>query len=221
MPPRRSSTFRRSRTPCSTAYLLSRKKGGHVVVMFVYIMIVFFSYLVLAPLPPIYPRLPRPPHRYVHKPSTESYSNRGGSSWQQVVFTQEQAVKSTSEQASEQSVAAASSQELQQLYTRIAARSLGEGSFALAEIACTIKNRLRVSRSSLSAVLRAYRARDVPPQPHHVETVRQVFEGDLPCPPTWWYALSLQDTRYWIPHQRPPAKIVKQNERKQIFIFDR
>lgn len=213
--------MRRSQTSGASAYLQSLKKGGQVMATFVYIIIVLLSYLVLTPLPPIHPRLPRPPHLHVRKQSTESYSNHVASSWQQVVFSQEQAIKSTAEQAFEQPVAVAHSQDLQQLYTRIAARSLGEGSFALAEIACTIKNRLRVSRASLSAVLRAYRARDVSPQPHHVETVRQVFEGDLPCPPTWWYALSLQDTKYWLPHQRPPAKIIKQNERKQIFIFDR
>jgi len=96
---------------------------------------------------------------------------------------------------------------------------LGEGSFALAEIACTIKNRLRVSRNSLTNVLRAYRARDVPPKPADIEIVRQVFEGELPCPATWWYALGRQDT--WRPHHRPPVKTIKQNERKQILIFDR
>ena len=106
-------------------------------------------------------------------------------------------------------------------YGRVAARSLGEGSFALAEIACTIKNRLRVSRAPLSAVLRAYHAADVSPAAAHIEIVRQVFEGQLPCPETWWYALSLQDTYAWRPHQRPPAKTIKQNERKQILIFDR
>ena len=107
------------------------------------------------------------------------------------------------------------------VYRRVAARSLGEGSFALAEIACTIKNRLRVSRAPLSAVLRAYHAADVPPAADHIEIVRQVFEGQLPCPETWWYALSLQDTYAWRPHQRPPAKTIKQTERKQILIFDR
>jgi len=106
-------------------------------------------------------------------------------------------------------------------YRRVAARSLGEGAFALAEIACTIKNRLRVSRAPLSAVLRAYHAADVSPAADHIEIVRQVFEGQLPCPETWWYALSLQDTYAWRPRQRPPAKTIKQNERKQILIFDR
>lgn len=106
-------------------------------------------------------------------------------------------------------------------YHRVTARSLGEGSFALAEIACTMKNRLRVSRAPLTAVLRAYHAADVSPAPAQIEIVRQVFEGQLPCPETWWYALSLQDTYYWRPHQRPPAKTIKQNDRKQILIFDR
>lgn len=112
-------------------------------------------------------------------------------------------------------------QEQINLYTGVAARSLGEGSFALPEIACTIKNRLRVSGSPLSAVLRAYHAKDIAPNAEHIEVVRQVFEGELPCPATWWYALSLQDTTYWRPHNRGPAKVIKQNERKQILIFDR
>src|SRR5690349_17784257 len=43
-----------------------------------------------------------------------------------------------------------------ELYHRVAARSLGEGSSALPEIACTVKNRLRVSGSPLSIVLKAY-----------------------------------------------------------------
>ena len=108
-----------------------------------------------------------------------------------------------------------------ELYTGVAARSLGEGAFALPEIACTVKNRLRVSGSPLSAVLHAYHARDIAPNAEQIETVRQVFEGELPCPATWWYALSLQDTAYWRPHNRGPAKVIKQNERKQILIFDR
>ena len=108
-----------------------------------------------------------------------------------------------------------------ELYTSVAARSLGEGAFALPEIACTIKNRLRVLGSPLSAVLHAYHAKDIAPNAEQVEVVRQVFEGELPCPATWWYALSLQDTTYWRPHNRGPAKVIKQNERKQILIFDR
>src|SRR5947208_15880988 len=37
-----------------------------------------------------------------------------------------------------------------ELYRRVAARSLGEGASALAEIACTIKNRLRNAKASLT-----------------------------------------------------------------------
>lgn len=106
------------------------------------------------------------------------------------------------------------------LYHRVAARSLGEGSFAVPEIACTVKNRLQVSGASLNAVLRAYHARDVQPQPATIEVVRQVFEGELPCPATWWYALSLQDTRHWQPHPQP-ALIIRRNNRSQIWIFHR
>lgn len=105
-------------------------------------------------------------------------------------------------------------------YLRVAARSIGEGSFAIAEIACTIKNRLRVSRASLAVVLRAYHARDVKPRDDQVEVVRQIFAGELPCPPTWWYALSLQDTRRWKPHPEP-AIVVKRDNHYQVWIFDR
>lgn len=106
------------------------------------------------------------------------------------------------------------------LYERVAARSLGEGSFAVPEIACTVKNRLQVSGASINVVLRAYHARDVRPQPQHIELVRQVFEDELPCPATWWYALSLQDTRHWKPHPQP-AIVIRRNPRSQIWIFHR
>lgn len=191
--------------------------------MVIFVLLILYGYLVLAPLPPIHPNLPRPLHLHTHKRGDESRSGSPGveSSLQQVAFTQEQAAKPAPEQPVDPHLAAASPQALQQLYTRVAARSLGEGSFALPEIACTIKNRLRVSRASLSAVLRAYHARDVQPKPAQIEVVRQVFEGEFACPATWWYALSLQDTKYWRPHHRPPVKVIKQSDRKQILIFDR
>jgi len=107
-----------------------------------------------------------------------------------------------------------------EFYQRVAARSIGEGSFAIAEIACTIKNRLRVSRATLAVVLRAYHARDVNPREEQVEIVRRVFAGELPCPPTWWYALSLQDTRRWKPHPEP-AIVVKRDNHYQVWIFNR
>lgn len=105
------------------------------------------------------------------------------------------------------------------LYRRVAARSLGEGSFAVAEIACTIKNRLRVSKAPLNRVLRAYYARDRTPQAEHIEIVRKVFEGELPCPETWWYALSPADTRRFRPHLHP-AMVVTRDPRSQIWIYD-
>lgn len=105
-------------------------------------------------------------------------------------------------------------------YVRVAARSVGEGSFAVAEISCTIKNRLRVSRASLAVVLRAYHARDVTPRVDQIEVVRQIFAGELPCPPTWWYALSLQDTHHWKPHPEPVV-VIKRDHHYQVWIFDR
>lgn len=105
-----------------------------------------------------------------------------------------------------------------ELYQDVAARSLGEGAFALAEIACTIKNRLRVSGAPLAVVLRAYHARDVLPNPAHIETVRQIFEGERACPATWWYALSLQDTQHWRPHPEP-ALVITRDHRVQVWIF--
>ncbi len=107
-----------------------------------------------------------------------------------------------------------------ELYRRVAARSLGEGSFALAEIACTVKNRLQVSGAPLTAVLRAYHARDVIPTAQQVEVVRQVFEGELACPSTWWYAMSLQDTHQWKPHPIP-AVVIRRDSRSQVWIFHR
>ncbi len=106
------------------------------------------------------------------------------------------------------------------LYHRVAARSLGEGPSAIAEIACTVKNRLRVSGSPLRVVLRAYFAHDRPPKPEHIEIVRKVFEGELPCPETWWYALSPEDTRRFRPH-RHPVLMVKRDPLDQIWIYDR
>ncbi|CAN5500677.1 hypothetical protein BH10CHL1_BH10CHL1_31340 [soil metagenome] len=103
-------------------------------------------------------------------------------------------------------------------YHRVAARSLGEGSSAVAEIACTIKNRLRVSRAPLTVVLRAYHARDKTPKPEHIEMVRKVFEGKLPCPETWWYALSRADTRHFRPHPRPAAVINRNSS--EVWIYD-
>lgn len=177
-------------------------------VLFVYVLIFLYGNLVLAPLPPIRPTLPRPLLLSTLDQSTEANADSLASkpTRQQVIFIQEQPNQS---------------QTLQQLYARVAARSLGEGSFALPEIACTIKNRLRVSRASLSTVLRAYHASDVSPKPAQIEIVRRVFEGELVCPATWWYALSLQDTKHWRPHQRPPVKVVQSSARKQILIFER
>lgn len=120
---------------------------------------------------------------------------------------------SPTKQATEQSNRA-------ELYHRVAARSLGEGPSAIAEIACTVKNRLRVSGSPLHVVLRAYFAHDRPPKPEHIEVVRKVFEGELPCPKTWWYALSPQDTRRFRPHRRP-VLMIKRDPRDQIWIYDR
>ncbi|MFN8492346.1 MAG: hypothetical protein U0350_32395 [Caldilineaceae bacterium] len=107
-----------------------------------------------------------------------------------------------------------------ELYHRVAARSLGESPSALAEVACTVKNRLRLSGSPLHVVLRAYFAHDRPPKPEHIEIVRKVFEGELPCPATWWYALSPQDTRRFRPHPRP-VLMIKRDPRDQVWIYDR
>lgn len=107
-----------------------------------------------------------------------------------------------------------------EIYHRVAARSLGEGPSALAEIACTVKNRLRVSGSPLPIVLRAYFAHDRPPRPEHIEIVRKVFEGELPCPETWWYALSPQDTRRFRPHAQPVVMITS-DPSDPIWIYDR
>ncbi|MCX6043743.1 MAG: hypothetical protein NT075_01425 [Chloroflexi bacterium] len=105
-----------------------------------------------------------------------------------------------------------------EFYRRVAARSVGEGSAAVPEIACTIKNRLRVSRASLTIVLHAYYARDKTPRPEHIEMVRKVFEGELPCPETWWYALSRADTRRFRPHPHP-ALVVSRNA-GEVWIYD-
>lgn len=174
-------------------------------VIIVHVLSMVYSFLLFLPTPPIQPFLPRPPQAL---PAAQLITERRPT---QVLLNDPQP----------HATAYNNYKELNQLYTRVAARSLGEGSFALAEIACTIKNRLQRSRNSLPNVLRAYRARDVAPKPADIEVVRKVFEGELPCPSTWWYALSLQDTYSWRPHQRPPVKTIKQNERKQILIFDR
>lgn len=176
-------------------------------VIIVHVLSIVYSFLLFLPTPPIHPFLPRPPQALpTRQRVTESHST-------QVLWK--------SSQPQPQSTTYNNREESNRLYTRVAARSLGEGSFALAEIACTIKNRLQRSRNSLTNVLRAYHARDIMPKPADIEVVRQVFEGELLCPSTWWYALSLQDTYFWRPHQRPPVKTIKQNERKQILIFDR
>ncbi|MEZ4706282.1 MAG: hypothetical protein R3A44_03700 [Caldilineaceae bacterium] len=104
---------------------------------------------------------------------------------------------------------------------RVAARVIGEGSFAIPQIACTVRNRWRAyHHAGLDAVLRAYHAQDVPPQPWQVDIVRQVFNGELPCPQNWWYALSLQDTHYWTPHDRV-ATIVVRDDQWQVWIFEK
>lgn len=173
--------------------------------------------LLLAPAPPIYPFWPQP-QPLLQAVEQEPMRRRSSAPTHGAPVSQFLLV---SNQSLSQDAATVVDDDRLLLYHRVAARSLGEGSFALAEIACTIKNRLRVSRAPLSVVLRAYHAADVPPAAVHLDIVRQVFEGQLPCPETWWYALSLQDTYHWRPHQRPPAKTIKQNERKQILIFDR
>lgn len=178
-----------------------------MVIIIVRVLTIVYGFLLFLPIPPIQPFLPRPP-RAISTPLAITQRHPA----QTVLHSTQPQLQTTSHN---------DAMELQWLYTRVAARSLGEGAFALAEIACTIKNRLQITHNSLANVLRAYRARDVTPKPADVETVRQVFEGEAPCPSTWWYALSLQDTYSWRPHQRPPVKTIKQNERKQILIFDR
>jgi len=173
----------------------------------VLLLTIIYGFLLFFPIPPIQPFLPRPPRA---APTSHSVTQRQST---QVTLSSIQSPLPTTRQNDEK--------ELERLYARVAARSLGEGDFAMPDIACTIKNRLRLSHNSLTNVLRAYHARDVMPKPLDIEIVRQVFEGELPCPSTWWYALSLQDTYLWRPHQRPPVKTIKQNERKQILIFDR
>lgn len=175
-------------------------------VIIVHVLSIVYGFWLFLPTPPIYPFLPRPPQAL---PAA------------QLIAERRPAQRLLNDPQPQPQATTYNNKELNQLYTRVAARSLGEGSFALAEIACTIKNRLQRSRNSLPNVLRAYRARDVVPKPADIEVVRKVFEGELPCPSTWWYALSLQDTYSWRPHQRPPVKTIKQNERKQILIFDR
>ena len=173
--------------------------------------------LLLAPAPPGHTVWPQP-QQFLKAVQQQSMRRRNPPP---VKVANQPHVMLVSSQSPSQSAENVVDADRMMIYRRVAARSLGEGSFALAEIACTIKNRLRVSRAPLGTVLRAYHAADVSPAPAHIEIVRQVFEGQLPCPETWWYALSLQDTYFWRPHQRPPAKIIKQNERKQILIFDR
>lgn len=180
-------------------------------------MLLLLLGLLFAPTPPIHPFLPMP-QQFLKAVEQQQMRQHGVPS---TPAPQDPPPTVVAPPASVQLPATAADADHNAFYRRVAARSLGEGSFALAEIACTIKNRLRVSRAPLSTVLRAYHAADVPPAPAHVEIVRQVFEGPLSCPETWWYALSLQDTYSWRPHQRPPAKTIKQNERKQILIFDR
>lgn len=104
---------------------------------------------------------------------------------------------------------------------RVTARVIGEGSFAIPQIACTVRNRWHAyHHAGLDAVLAAYHAQDVPPQPWQVELVRQIFAGELPCPASWWYALSLQDTHSWTPHDRV-ATIVVRDAKSQVWIFER
>lgn len=185
-------------------------------VLIVGVLTIVYGFLLFSPLPPIQPFLPRPPQASLAQPPVtqrRSVPVTSGNPQLQTSAQKQQTTLQTRLQTTEK--------ELNLLYTKVAARSLGEGSFALAEIACTIKNRLYLSHLSLVNVLGAYHAGDIPPKPADVEIVRQVFEGELPCPSTWWYALSLQDTYTWRPHQRPPVKTIKQNERKQILIFDR
>jgi hypothetical protein len=160
------------------------------------ILVVLYLFGSIPPMPPIRPHVPRPANRLSTAPQ----------------HPPPQRTAQTDHPPNQQNTT--------DLYRRVAARSLGEASFALAEIACTIKNRLAVSRVPLSTVLRAYRAADVPPKPAQIETVRKVFEGELHCPPTWWYAISLQDTRRWKPHPQP-AVIIRRSDRSQIWIFER
>lgn len=187
-------------------------------VMVVNVLFVLIGVLLFSPIPPIQPFLPRP--LQLHSTAIEQRKVVHQAS-PQTTLQDEPPPPTLVRQSPDQPSAQLDGAAHTQLYRRVAARSLGEGAFALAEIACTIKNRLRVSRAPLTSVLRAYRAADLPPKPAHIEIVRQVFEGELPCPATWWYALSLQDTRYWRPHQRSPVKTIRQNDRKQILIFER
>ena len=104
---------------------------------------------------------------------------------------------------------------------RVTSRVIGEGNFAIPQIACTVRNRWRKSQSAgLDAVLRAYYAPDKRPEQWQIDLVRQVFTGELPCPETWWYALSLQDTSYWTPHDRV-ATVVRLDAKFQIWIYER
>ena len=104
---------------------------------------------------------------------------------------------------------------------RVTARVIGEGNFAIPQIACTVRNRwLENPHAGLDAVLRAYYAPDRRPQQWQIDIVRQIFTGELPCPETWWYALSLQDTSYWTPHDRV-ATVVRRDAKYQIWIYER
>ena len=133
-----------------------------------HVLLIFYGFLLFSPIPPIHPRLPRPPQV---ASATHTASRRPVNQ-----------VSPVSAQARGQTTVQNQPKELHLLYTKVAARSLGEGAFALAEIACTIRNRLHISRNSLPSVLGAYHAHDITPKPADIEIVRQVFAASSKPP---------------------------------------
>lgn len=71
----------------------------------------------------------------------------------------------------------------------VASRCKGEASFAIAECACTVRNRIEAGWNP-ARVMSAYYAPDMPATPGEVASVAAILTGNEPCDPALYFMYS-------------------------------
>lgn len=101
----------------------------------------------------------------------------------------------------------------------VASRCKGEASFAIAECACTVRNRIEAGWNP-ARVLEHYYASDSRATHDEVATVQAILAGDAPCDPALYFMWSRADVQHLGIGHYPPALVV-QNGGRAVMFFDR
>lgn len=98
----------------------------------------------------------------------------------------------------------------------VASRCKGEASFAIAECACTVRNRIEAGWNP-ARVLEHYYASDSRATHDEVATVQAILAGDAPCDPALYFMWSRADVQHLGIGHYPPALVVQNGGREVRF----